>query len=292
MKLFLGALASILFGISAHAEAPKPIIFLYQNGAPGSEARRGESERITGTNVSNIHNPSVTAYFPSPDTATGCAVLIAPGGGHERLAIQHEGYAVAQWLADHGVAAFVLKYRLAKDNATPAGTPQPYTIERDELGDAQRAIRLIRARATEWNLNPNAIGMMGFSAGGLVTLLAATHGTEGQPHASDPIDRASSKLNFAAPIYPGGLDHPDLPITKETPPLFLLCGANDRPRISEVLPEFYLKSKKAGVDAELHILAGLGHGFGLKADNSPHAAATWISLFRDWLENQKISRAL
>jgi len=249
-----------------------------------------EPEKTGGTNVSNIHHPSLTVYLPAPWTATGCAVVIAPGGGHARLAIQHEGYAVAQWLADHGIAAFILKYRLAKDDATPAGAAQAYTIDRDELGDARRALQLVRSRSTEWGVDPARVGIIGFSAGGEVALLAATRATAGQPGATDPLDRLSSRPDFFGLIYPGGLQRTDIVLTKETPPVFLACGADDRPTISELMPEFYLKCKKAGVPAELHIYAGIGHGFGVRATNKAPAGA-WLSRFNDWLGDRKFLAA-
>jgi endo-1,4-beta-xylanase len=246
-----------------------------------------EAEKTTGSNVTNIHHPSLTVYLPAPGKATGCAVIVTPGGGHARLAIQHEGYNVAQWLADHGIAAFILKYRLSKDEATPAGAAQPYTIDRDELADAQRALRLVRSRAAEWGVNPARVGIIGFSAGGEVSLLAATRGTAGEASAVDPLDRLSSKPDFFGLIYPGGLQRTDIELNKETPPAFLACGADDRPTISELLPEFYLKCKKAGVPAELHIYAGAGHGFGVRNTNTAPSAG-WIDRFGDWLGERKL----
>lgn len=282
MRSLLPLLATALLPLSLLAADAQPVVPLWVIGAPGSEARRAEPEKIDGTNVSNIHHPSLTVYLPRPGTATGCAVVVAPGGGHARLAIEHEGYAVAQWLADHGIAAFVLKYRLSKDGATPAGQPQPYTIDRDELGDAQRAIRIVRQRAMEWGINPARVGIIGFSAGGEVTLLAGTRNGAGKPDAADPVEQQSAKPDFFGLIYPGGLTRTDIELSKETPPVFLLCGADDRPTISELLPEFYLKCKKAGVSAELHIYAGAGHGFGIRATNQSPSGA-WIARFHDWL---------
>ncbi len=247
-----------------------------------------EPEKTTGTNVTNIHQPSVTVYLPAADKATGCAVVVAPGGGHARLAIQHEGYAVAQWLAEHGVAAFILKYRLAKDEATPAGAAQAYTVDRDELSDAQRAIQLVRSRAGEWKVDPSRVGIIGFSAGGEVAMLAATRGAPAKTDATDPLERLSSRPDFFGLIYPGGLQRTDIEVTKDLPPAFLACGAADRPTISELLPEFYLKCKKAGVPAELHIYAGAGHGFGVRDSNHP-PSGTWIDRFNDWLADRKFT---
>jgi endo-1,4-beta-xylanase len=258
-----------------------------------------EPEKVAGNNVSNIHHPSLTVYLPVKDKATGCAVIVAPGGGHSRLAFQHEGHAVGQWLADRGIAAFILKYRLSRDDATPAGAAQPYTIDRDELGDAQRAIRLVRSRATEWGVDPARVGIIGFSAGGEVTILAGTRYQNAAPAADlsaealakvDPIDRLSSRPDFFGPVYPGGLQRTDIVLHKELPPVFLLCGANDRPTISELLPEFFVKCKKAGMDAELHIYAGAGHGFGVRESNKTPSGA-WLFRFQEWLGDRKFLAA-
>lgn len=256
-----------------------PVVPLWPAGAPGSEARKAEPEKIAGSNVSNIHHPSLTAYLPAAGQATGCAVIVAPGGGHARLAIQHEGWNVAQWLADHGIAAFVLKYRLAKDDAVPVGAAQPYTVDRDALADAQQAFRVVRARAAEWGVRPDAVGIIGFSAGGQVALLAATRATD-----------AAVRPNFYGLIYPGGLPRTDITVTKDTPPVFLAAGYGDRQNISEGLAEFYLKTKRAGASAELIMYAGAGHGFGVRDTNKSPSGA-WIARFQEWLGDRKFLAA-
>ena len=129
------AAAACVTALHAAAPTDRPIIPLWPNGAPGSEARRTEPEKIVGANVSNIHHPTLTVYLPAPAVATGTAIIVVPGGGHSKLVMEHEGYNVGSWLAERGIAAFVLKHRLAKDDATPAGTPQPYTIDRDAVAD-------------------------------------------------------------------------------------------------------------------------------------------------------------
>ena len=278
--------AVVTLGTHAIAADNAPVVPLWPAGAPGSEARKGEAEKTVGSNVSNIHHPSLTVYLPPKDKATGAAVIVAPGGGHARHAIQHEGYNVGQWLADHGVAAFVLKYRLAKDDANPAGAAQPYTIDRDALADAQRAIRLVRSRAVEWGVRSEAVGIIGFSAGGEVALLAATRGADGQPTATDVIERQGARANFYGLIYPGGIPRADIVVTKETPPVFLAAGYGDRQNISEGLAEFYLKSKRAGASAELIMYAGAGHGFGLRDTNKSPSGA-WIVRFHEWLGDRK-----
>lgn len=282
-SLLTGALALGTVAVS-FAAAERPVVPLWPSGAPGSEARRHEPEKVTGSNVSNIHHPSLTVYLPSKDKATGGAVIVAPGGGHARLAIQHEGYNVAQWLADHGVAAFILKYRLGKDDATPANTPPPYQFDVHGLADGLRAIRLVRSRAQEWNVNPAAVGILGFSAGGEIAALASLRSDAGNPDAPDPIDRVSSKPDFHGLIYPGK-SHLIQP-TRDSPPVFLACGYGDRPDISEGLAKVYLLFKQAGVPAELHIYAGAGHGFGVRETNKSPAGA-WIARFHEWLADRK-----
>ncbi len=277
-------------GTTAAAAEPRPVVPLWPQGAPGSAARKDEPEKVAASNVSNIHHPSLTVYLPTKAKATGAAVIVAPGGGHARHAIQHEGWNVGEWLADHGIAAFILKYRLSKDDATPAGAPQPYTVDRDALADAERAVRLVRARAQEWSVNPAVVGMLGFSAGGEVALLAATRAAEGKPDAADPIERQSARLNFYSLVYPGGLPRTDIVITKETPPVFLVAGYGDRQNISEGLAEFYLKSKRAGASAELHMYAGAGHGFGVRDTNKSPAGA-WPMRFHEWLADRKFLKA-
>ena len=281
MKTTLALFVSSLLATSAFAAETHPIIPLWPGGAPGSEARKNEPEKVVGNSVSNIHFPTLTVYLPPKDQATGVAVIVCPGGGHRNLVMQKEGYDIAQWLALHGIAGFVLKNRLANDDATPAGAVQPYTVERDALADAQRAIRLIRSHAVEWGVNPAAVGIIGFSAGGEVAALASMHPDAGLANAPDPIDRLDARPSFQGLIYPG--QSQKIIPEKGAPPAFLCCGADDRPDISEGLPKVYLLFKQAGVPVELHIYAGIGHGFGLR----PTPAAGWPDRFREWLVNQK-----
>jgi acetyl esterase/lipase len=266
----------LLCGTLAASE-PQAIL-LWPNGAPGSEGKNTEETvRISDEGdhvVSNVHHPSITPYLPSKDNSTRAAVLVVPGGGHLELWMDHEGYRVAQWLSDQGVAAFVLKYRLARAKGST------YTIEGNELGDIQRAIRLVRSRATEWQLDPERIGVMGFSAGGEVAALASTKYDAGNAGAADPIERLSSRPAFEALIYP--VIPKQMVLTKQTPPAFLVCGEQDRPDIAQGLPELYLALKRAGVSAELHVYAGVGHGFGMRATNRPPVSG-WLQLFLDWL---------
>jgi acetyl esterase/lipase len=257
----------------AAADAPKPIP-LWPNGAPGSEARTKEAEKIEGSNVSNVHNPSLTPYLPAADKSTGVAVIICPGGGHRKLCLGHEGDALAEWFRDHGIAAFVLKYRLARE---PDST---YTIQDHAMADTRRALRLVRSRADEWNIQPDRIGILGFSAGGELAAFAAMDNDAGNPAATDPIERASCRPDFQALIYPG-TSHL-FEARKGMPPVFIACGYKDRPDIAEGMASLYLKYKAADVKAELHIYSEAGHGFGYRPGKTG-AAAKWPERFTEWL---------
>lgn len=287
LLLTLGlAPATALFAIGEH-----DVIHLWQNGAPGSEGRTQEAEVVRGGNVSNIHNPSITVYLPEKEKATGCAVIVAPGGGHRNLVVGKEGSDIAEWLTAHGIAAFVLKNRLARDESNPPGKPQPYAVERNSVPDAQRAIQLVRSRAADWQIDPQRVGIIGFSAGGEVALLAATSGATGRSEAADLLERQSSRPDFVGLIYAAGLNRQNLNLSAETPPVFLVCGYSDRYNIAIPSAEFFIRCKRAGASAELHLYAGADHGFGiLRGANA--AAAKWIETFEAWLADRKFIPAL
>lgn len=257
------------------ADAPTPLP-LWPNGAPGSEKRAGEPEKLEGENVSNVHNPSLTPYLPEPGKATGTAVILCPGGGHRKLCLGHEGGALAEWFREHGIAAFVLKYRLARE---PDST---YTIQDHAMADTRRALRLVRSRAGEWQIRPDRIGILGFSAGGELAAFAAMDSDPGKPDAADPIERAGCRPDFQALIYPG-TSHL-FEVRKGMPPLFIACGYGDRPDIAEGMAKVYLKYKAAGVKAELHIYSEAGHGFGYRPGKTG-AAAKWPERFTEWLSD-------
>jgi acetyl esterase/lipase len=281
MTLLLWLFATFPTPALAHPET----ILLWPSGAPGSEGKSGtEALRLNEHGehiVSNIHRPSVTAYLPPHDKATGVAVIVVPGGGHTELWMDHEGYRVAGFLAEHGIAAFVLKYRLAREQGST------YTVEGHSLPDLQRAIRLVRSRAAQWELNPERIGVMGFSAGGELAALAGTRYEPGTPGATNPLERLSSRPDFQALLYPSIPQ--GMMLSRQTPPAFLLCGADDQPGISQGLAELYLALRRAGAAAELHIYAGVGHGFGLRPGNQGPVAA-WPRQFLEWLDAQGLSK--
>jgi endo-1,4-beta-xylanase len=279
--LAIAMLSCARLAVAADVAPPGPAIELWPNGAPGSQGDPSpETVRLTAQGehiLSNIHRPSIIPYLPDPAKATGAAVVVLPGGGHRELWMDHEGYRVGEWLSAHGVAAFVLKYRLAKQ---PGST---YTVAGTSLSDVRRAIRLVRSRAGAWNIATDRIGVMGFSAGGELAALAGTRFDSGVRGAPDPIDAESSRPDFMALIYPA--IPADLAPPPNTPPAFLLCGETDDPAIALGLPRLFLSLKKAGASAELHILTGAGHGFGIRESNPP-GVAQWITLFATWLDAQ------
>ncbi len=273
-------IASCLFITIAttHAVEPKEI-FLWPNGAPGSEGKTGaEVVKVSPSgeqSVWSIHKPSLTPYLPAKEKANGTAILVIPGGGHRVLAITHEGYNVAQTLSEHGFAAFVLKHRLARE------TNSTYKIDVHALADTQRAMRLIRSRAQEWNFDPKRVGAMGFSAGGELVWLASDRFDAGKADDADPIERQPSRPDFQGLIYPGR--SADIqPKSKDYPPVFLACAYNDRQDIGEGLAEVYLRFKRAGIPTELHIYSSGGHGFGLRETNKK-PVGRWMERFEEWL---------
>lgn len=252
----------------------EPVVLLWPNGAPGSEGKTGEEKTDERGYVSNVHRPSLTVYLPAAGKATGAAVLVIPGGGHRFLCVGHEGGNVAEWLSEHGIAAFILKHRLAREEGST------YKIEVESLLDTERAMRLIRSRAAEWGVDPARVGAMGFSAGGELVALIGMRGGPGAAEATDPIDRLDAKPAFQALIYPG--QSGKIIPTKDSPPAFLACGYKDRTDIAEGLADVYLRFKRAGVPAELHIFAEAGHGFGVRATTLP-PAGDWPLRFREWM---------
>jgi len=286
-------LALPLSGSSAMgtADISQESIILWPNGAPGA----------VGKEPNDI--PTLTPYFPAKEKATGAAVIVCPGGGYTHLA-DHEGRPVAEWLNTLGISAFVLKYRLGPRYHHPA-----------PLQDAARAIRTVRARATEWNIDPKRIGILGFSAGGHVASTIGTHFDSGKPDASDPIERVGSRPDLMILIYPvitmkefahagskrmllGENPAAELvallsnegQVTKETPPAFLVHTANDPTVPVENSLRFAESLRKAGVPFELNIYERGPHGFGL-GGNDP-ILSTWPQRCADWLRAHGfISRA-
>jgi endo-1,4-beta-xylanase len=249
---------------------------------PASADTAKEKVRIAATGdhvITHVQQPSITCYPADPKVATGAAIIIAPGGGHIELWIDHEGYRPAQWLSEHGVACFVLKYRLAKEPGSH------YSVDRESLADIQRAIRLVRSHAAEWKIDPARVGVMGFSAGGELAALAAMRYDSIQMPVNDAIDRQSSRPDFQALIYPGNADR--FTVTKQSPPVFILCGYEDRSDISEGMARLYLKYKEMGVPAELHIYSNVGHGFGVR-DTNKGGYSEWPQRLLEWLSENTL----
>jgi endo-1,4-beta-xylanase len=281
-RLFVTALLTLLLAVTALADPL--VIDLWPGAAPGSEGIHEEEvwqERgkgIVDRSVERVHQPTLTAYLPVAEKNTGAGIIIAPGGGYSHLAIDKEGHDIAKWLNTMGVAGFVLKYRL------PRTEGHKYSIE-TALADAKRAVRLARSRAAEWRLNPQRIGMMGFSAGGNLAARAGMSFDKGQPGATDPIERQSSRPDLLMLAYPAIPE--ELTVTAETPPTFLVHADDDR-LTAENSVRFYLALKKAGVSAELHVYSKGGHGFGIL--NRDLAVSAWPLRLEQWLRQMDFTR--
>lgn len=286
MHAFLPCLVVISFLIFhslGAADLPAEIV-LWPSGAPGSEAFRETPETVDSDgggkhNVTSVHRPTITPFLPDSRQATGSAVLIAPGGGHRVLCLGHEGYSLAEWFAGHGIAAFVLKYRLAREEGSP------YTIEDHAMADTRRALRLIRHRAGEWGIRADRVGVLGFSAGGELAAYAAMKSDPGKKDADDPIERESSRPDFQGLIYPGKSD--TFTVEPGMPPVFIAFGYNDRPDIARGMAGVYLKYQDAKVPAEMHVYSNAGHGFGFRPGTRT-AAGAWPERFREWLVDSKL----
>lgn len=277
--LILIPLCSAAFALERGQE-----IRLWPGDAPGSEGITA-AEVFTASNdpklpknFKAVHCPSIYAFLPPKEKANGMAVVVAPGGGHSQLVIDKEGWEVADWLNRNGIAAFVLKYRLAK---APNST---YTVEREALADSTRAIRIVRSRAAEWNIDPHRVGFMGFSAGGYLAALIATRFDSGRDSAADAVERAASRPDFAIMVYPGYADG-SITVPKDAPPAFLVCADDDRSHVVTTT-KLYLQLEEQKVPAELHIYAGGGHGFGLRDLHKP--VSTWTERLLDWLKDRKL----
>jgi acetyl esterase/lipase len=270
---------ALLAPVAAYAAAQEPHqrISLWPDGAPGSEARRSEPEQAQDYWVKNVHDPSITVYLPPPERATGAAVVVVPGGGHRLLVFKAEGAEPAEYLSGLGVAAFALKYRLAREEGST------YSIEGDARADVYRALRMVRSRAAEWHIDPHRVGVMGFSAGGELVGLVAFGSGDGDQQAADPLDRANGRPDFAIFIYPGPLAVPAA-VPKDAPPAFF-AAASDDPCCA--VPTFKLMQmyKEAGVPFEAHIPATGGHGFNMGQRSKLKSVSTWPERLADWLSD-------
>src|SRR5690349_5477975 len=272
--------AAALFAQAPNSPKPEP---LWPDGAPGAV---GSEE---------TDKPTLAAYPAPQGRGVGTAVIVCPGGGYVNLSMDKEGDQIARWLNSLGVTAFVLKYRLGPKYHHPI-----------ELSDAQRAIRTVRAKAAEYRVLADRIGIMGFSAGGHLASTAGTHFDGGTADAPDPIDRQSSRPDFLILCYPvisftnyahqGSRryllgDNPDpklvenlsneLQVTAQTPPTFLFHTNTDTTVPPENSAMFYMALRKAGVPAEMHIYERGPHGVGLAYTDE--ADSSWPARLADWL---------
>jgi acetyl esterase/lipase len=283
MKKLIYALFGLLMFLSAISRAQNTehaSILLWPNGAPGSEGKTTpEHVSISAkgeTSISNVNFPSITPYLPQKGKANGLAIIIAPGGGDKELKMDYEGSNFAEWLAEKGITAFVLKYRLAK------ATNSTYTVDEHALKDMQRAIRLVRSRAAEWGIDTARIGARGFSAGGELAGLAAKRFDNGNKNSADIIERQSSRPNLQVLVYPGGFDR--FEPQKGSPPIFIVCGNGDSPERAKGMAQVYIKYREANIPAELHIYTKAIHGFGVRKTTAG-AVIGWIDRLYDWLND-------
>jgi endo-1,4-beta-xylanase len=290
--------SSLLLAGAAHAAARGEEIKLWPGGAPGAQgataaevSKPSSNPKYAGlpANFTVTHDPSIYVFLPSKEKATGAALIVAPGGGQTQLVIDKEGWEFADWLNSQGIAAFVLKYRLAKAPGSK------YTVPGDVYADAARSIRLVRSRAAEWNVDPKRIGFSGFSAGGSVTGMVETKFDAGKPDSTDPVERFSSRPDFTVHIYPGyrpGADPADaaplFPVPKDAPPAFLVCADDDRPHV-EATVKLYMELEANHIPAEMHIYSYGGHGFGLRPTKKPAPVMGWTDRLKEWLAEQSLS---
>jgi len=282
-KLFAG-LALVCAGAPAIERGGE--IRLWQNGAPGSEGETASEvfESTAGSKLPKrftvVHYPSIYVFLAPPEKANGMAMVVAPGGGHSQIVIDKEGWDIADWLNRNGIAAFVLKYRLARAPGSH------YTVDREALADSARAVRTVRSRAAEWGIDSARIGFMGFSAGGELAALIETRFDAGNANASDAIERASSRPDFAAAIYPG-FKPGSIIVPKDAPPTFLMCTDEDRAHVVTTV-NLYLDLEKQGIPTEMHIYASGAHGVGMRPSHLP--VATWPDRLRDWMVDRKLMK--
>jgi len=234
------------------------------------------------TYVDNVSQPTMTIY-PPQSANSGVAVVVFPGGGYNVLAIDLEGTEACDWLTSKGITCALLKYRV------PCLKTGPYRDCRTALQDAQRTIGLLRSRAAEWHIDPRKIGVLGFSAGGHMVAATSTH-VDRVYTPVDAADRESCRPDFAVALYPGHLAerekdyalNPDIHVTSQTPPTFLLQAEDDPVDPVENSLVYYAALRKAGVAAEIHVFVKGGHAFGLRETSSP--ITRWPALVETWLK--------
>ncbi len=246
---------------------------LWPKGAPGFESRRDIPEQAADYWAKSINNPSVTVWLPPKDKATGAALIVLPGGGHRILVVRSEGADVARVMNPMGVAVFMVKYRLFREEGSP------YTIDHARQ-DATRAVRYVRAHAAQFGIDPARIGLMGFSAGGEVVNLEVYQDAGKDPKV-DAIDTVSARPNFQVLVYPGPLGVPDA-VPADTPPAFMIA-ANDDECCSAPLADLLPKFRAAKVPIELHLFQAGGHAFNMGLRSDRVSLRVWPGRLHDWM---------
>ena len=278
MKMrFLSLLMSFILPCLVLAQTQPEVIHLWKNGAPGFESRKDIPEEAKDYWVRNINNPSITVFKPSKEKANGCAVVIAPGGGFRELVYNAEGKQAAEFFNSLGITAFVLKYRL------PNQMFSPYSLDNVKQ-DAYRSIRLIRSRAKEFEIDPNRIGILGFSAGGAVVMMVGFDKGDGDPKSTDSIDRVNGRPNFLMMVYPGGQAPKKIP--SNTPPAFLICANDDEYGCDKVSLDLLEKFRDAKVPVEAIFFAKGKHAFNMGDRSQYSAVRNWPQRMADWISDR------
>jgi acetyl esterase/lipase len=260
---------------------------------PEVSATTGKEELVAGkpyVYVERVSRPTMTVYSPKGDKAnnnTGAAVVVFPGGGYSILAIDLEGTEVCDWLTAKGITCVLLKYRVPGNGLQPQSGPYPKSPM--ALEDAQRTVGLVRFHAAEWHIDPRRIGVLGFSAGGHLVAAISTHFERRLYPAVDAADKESCRPDFAVALYPGHLNFgsktyelsPDVPVTRRTPPAFLLQAENDDVDTVNNSLVYYIALRNAGVPVEMHLYAEGKHGFGLRPTTFP--ITRWPGEVEIWL---------
>ena len=281
-KTFCLMLLALALTPAVRADDPPKVLALYPPGSPTLQGA-GEKEILTPPdpkprqyyNIKNVHNPEIWVYLPPKEKANGTMVIVAPGGGHRELGLPNEGIQIAEWLNERGVAAAVLKYRLAQ---TPG---YKYTVEGEALQDTQRAIRMVRASAKDWGVDPKRIGILGFSAGGALAALVECRHDAGKPDATDPIEKESCRPDFVGLVY-AGWSPTEFAIPSDAAPAFLTSAGLDDAFHARQTVEFYNLLFAAKVPSELHIYGHGGHG-GAIGERKGIPFGTWQVRFQEWL---------
>jgi len=288
MKRLLPALLSVLLVGPPSARAAAEPIPLWPGIAPGEKgdigAETDQPQKPDGvTRLTNVTKPTIT-IFPAPaDQATGTAVIVCPGGGYSILAYDKEGSEICEWLNSIGVTGVLLKYRVPKRAGLEKHAPM--------LQDAQRALGLVRHRAGEFGIDPQRLGIMGFSAGGHLSATASNAFAERTYPPIDDADKVSCRPDFTLLLYPAYLTvkeqgdklAPEMQVTKDTPPTFLAMTQDDGVRVECAL-FYFLALKNAKVPAEMHLYPTGGHGYGLRP--SEHLVSTWPARAADWMKSR------